>query len=90
MGSLTLDSQRHRTVSRLVFQGSSRRCDIREHDVVNGDVSRARDPFYTTKTYGTGMGLTLVEQILKQHNASFSLTANDDQGMTARVTFPRD
>lgn len=57
--------------------------------MANGDVSRAKDPFYTTKTYGTGMGLTLVEQILKQHNASFSLTANEDQGMTARVTFPR-
>ena len=58
--------------------------------MVNGDLSRARDPFYTTKTYGTGMGLTLVEQILKQHNAHFSLTANEDQGMTARVVFPRD
>ena len=57
--------------------------------MAKGDVSRAKDPFYTTKTYGTGMGLTLVEQILKQHNASFSLTANEDQGMTARVTFPR-
>ena len=58
--------------------------------MVDGDLSRARDPFYTTKTYGTGMGLTLVEQILKQHNASFSLTANEDQGMTVRVIFPRD
>ena len=57
--------------------------------MIDGDLSRARDPFYTTKTYGTGMGLTLVEQILKQHNASFSLTANEDQGMTARVAFPR-
>lgn len=58
--------------------------------MTSGDLSRAKDPFYTTKTYGTGMGLTLVEQILKQHNASFSLTANEDQGMTARVTFPRN
>ncbi len=55
----------------------------------NGDLSRVTDPFYTTKTYGTGMGLTLVKQILKQHNAQFSLIANDDQGMTATVTFPR-
>jgi signal transduction histidine kinase len=57
--------------------------------MINGDLSRARDPFYTTKTYGTGMGLTLVEQILKQHHADFSLTANEDQGMTALVVFPR-
>lgn len=56
--------------------------------MVNGELSRATDPFYTTKTYGTGMGLTLVEQILKQHQAYFSLTPNDDQGMTAIVTFP--
>ncbi|MGI9571582.1 MAG: sensor histidine kinase, partial [Desulfobulbia bacterium] len=58
--------------------------------MANGDLSRITDPFYTTKTYGTGMGLTLVEQILKQHIATLSLIANDDQGMTAKVTFPRN
>lgn len=57
--------------------------------MVEGDVTRAKDPFYTTKTYGTGMGLTLVDQILKQHEATLALSANDDQGMTARVTFPK-
>ena len=57
--------------------------------LANGDLSRVTDPFYTTKTYGTGMGLTLVDQILKQHNATLSLSANEDQGTTARVSFPR-
>jgi signal transduction histidine kinase/DNA-binding response OmpR family regulator len=56
--------------------------------MINGDLTRATDPFYTTKTYGTGMGLTLVEQILGQHGAHFALAANDEQGMTATVTFP--
>lgn len=56
--------------------------------LINGDLERVTDPFYTTKTYGTGMGLTLVEQILSQHGASFSLAANQDQGMTATVRFP--
>lgn len=56
--------------------------------LINGDLNRVTDPFYTTKTYGTGMGLTLVEQILNQHGASFSLTTNEDQGMTATVRFP--
>lgn len=54
----------------------------------NGDLSKIVDPFYTTKTYGTGMGLTLVEQILKQHNGYFSISPNEDQGMSARVTLP--
>ena len=56
--------------------------------IPNGDLSKLVDPFYTTKTYGTGMGLTLVEQILKQHNGYFSLSANPEQGMSARVTLP--
>ncbi len=34
---------------------------------------RVTDPFYTTKVYGTGMGLTLVERILAMHNGSFQL-----------------
>jgi len=56
--------------------------------LINGDLDRITDPFYTTKTYGTGMGLTLVEQILGRHDARFSLVANEDQGMTATVMFP--
>ncbi len=52
-----------------------------------GELSRVTDPFYTTKTYGTGMGLTLVEQILAQHDADFSLTPVKPHGMTALIRF---
>ncbi|THB77521.1 MAG: response regulator [Desulfobulbaceae bacterium] len=55
--------------------------------MLNGDLDKATDPFYTTKTYGTGMGLTLVEQILEQHNATFSLSQHDGPGMCARIVF---
>jgi signal transduction histidine kinase/DNA-binding response OmpR family regulator len=52
-----------------------------------GDLARVADPFYTTKTHGTGMGLTLVEQILAQHNADFSLTPAKPQGTIALIRF---
>ena len=55
-----------------------------------GDLEKLTDPFYTTKTYGTGMGLTLVEQILERHGAGFSLDRNEPGGMTALVRFPLD
>lgn len=55
--------------------------------VGNDELEHLTDPFYTTKIYGTGMGLTLVEQILGQHEASFALIPNDSQGTTALVTF---
>ncbi|MDP3478385.1 MAG: response regulator [Desulfoprunum sp.] len=50
---------------------------------------RVTDPFYTTKVYGTGMGLTLVERILAMHNGSFHLKPADDGGMIAIIILPR-
>jgi len=49
---------------------------------------RATDPFFTTKTYGTGLGLTLVEKIAALHGGSFSLQQKPDGGMEARVSLP--
>jgi signal transduction histidine kinase len=49
---------------------------------------RATDPFFTTKTYGTGLGLTLVEKIAAIHSGSFSLNRKPDGGMEACVSLP--
>ncbi len=49
---------------------------------------RAVDPFFTTKTYGTGLGLTLVEKIVAIHGGNFSLTKKPDGGMEARINLP--
>jgi signal transduction histidine kinase len=49
---------------------------------------RAVDPFFTTKTYGTGLGLTLVEKIVAIHGGNFSLTQKTDGGMEARINLP--
>ncbi len=49
---------------------------------------RATDPFFTTKTYGTGLGLTLVEKIVKIHGGKFSLNKTAEGGMEARVSLP--
>ena len=49
---------------------------------------KAMDPFFTTKTYGTGLGLTFVERIVKSHCGNFTLTRKPDGGMEARVSLP--
>ncbi len=56
--------------------------------VVNGNLDRVGDPFFTTKIYGTGMGLTLVEKIATDHGGSFHLDQDPNQGMTATVHLP--
>lgn len=40
-------------------------------------MDKATDPFFTTKTYGTGMGLTMVERVCKLHNGSMQLNRLD-------------
>ncbi len=54
----------------------------------SSDIKRVSDPFYTTKTYGTGMGLTLVEKIVAEHDGSFALRHGESGGMVACIILP--
>jgi two-component system, NtrC family, sensor histidine kinase HydH len=47
------------------------------------------DPFFTTKDTGTGLGLSVVYQIVTQHGGSVTVTRNQDKGTTFRLFFPQ-
>ncbi len=53
----------------------------------DANLSRARDPFFTTKTYGSGMGLAMVDRIIEAHAGNFSLNRREE-GMEAVVELP--
>lgn len=47
-------------------------------------------PFYSTKPYGNGIGLTLVADVLKKHNCRFSLVTSESDGLTRfTINFPK-
>ena len=46
------------------------------------------DPFFTTKDEGTGLGLSVVHQIVTQHGGSVTVQPNPDKGMTFSLLFP--
>jgi len=56
--------------------------------IVNANIVKATDPFFTTKIYGTGMGLTLVKKIVAEHQGTFSLHPGPISGTVATVTLP--
>lgn len=56
--------------------------------IADSNMKRVSDPFYTTKTYATGMGLALVEKIVADHAGSFSLQHSESGGMVANIILP--
>ena len=44
-------------------------------------------PFYTTKQEGTGIGLSLSRQIMRQHNGTLNLTRSDRNGTVFTLLF---
>ena len=53
-------------------------------------LNKATEPFFTTKTFGTGMGLTLVRRIANDHNGTLKLTNRPEGGTDAILEFQRN
>jgi two-component system, sporulation sensor kinase E len=51
-------------------------------------INRIFDPFYTTKKKGTGLGLMIVQRIVRAHGGRIELESNVNQGTTFRIWLP--
>ncbi len=51
-------------------------------------INRIFEPFYTTKKKGTGLGLMIVQRIVRAHNGGIELDSHVGRGTTFRVWFP--
>ncbi|MBU0485229.1 MAG: response regulator [Proteobacteria bacterium] len=51
-------------------------------------IEKATDPFFTTKTYGTGMGLTMVQRVTKSHGGNFSMNQHEGSGLEITINLP--
>ena len=45
-------------------------------------------PFYTTKHYGTGLGVCLSKEIIEAHNGSLNYTSVKNKGTVAKIVLP--
>ncbi len=52
-------------------------------------LARAFEPFYTTKASGTGLGLTIVSEILDRAGGRIEVESEPGRGSTFRVRLPR-
>jgi signal transduction histidine kinase len=52
------------------------------------DLSRVFEPYFTTKTSGTGLGLLIVRRIVREHGGELSIQSNEGKGLTLAIRLP--
>jgi len=52
------------------------------------NLSRIFEPFYTKKVSGTGLGLSVVKQILDSHHATITVQSEVNKGTSFTIQFP--
>lgn len=57
--------------------------------IPEADLDKIFNPFFTTRKEGTGLGLSVVHQIVIQHGGHVAAARNPDRGMTFSLFFPR-
>ena len=54
----------------------------------NLNIEKVFDPFYTTKSTGTGLGLAVVKSIIEKHNGSIEINSRRDKGTEMKIILP--
>ncbi|MDQ0200561.1 ATP-binding protein [Neobacillus ginsengisoli] len=72
-------SKEHKMLISIEDEG----CGIAEENILN-----IGEPFYTTKKDGTGLGLMVTNQIIKDHKGKFSIQSRLEKGTKVEVELP--
>ncbi len=53
------------------------------------ELAKIKEPFFTTKQKGTGLGVYLSDEIIKEHGGTIEYLSEEGKGTTVIITFPR-
>ena len=77
--SVSAESEEDNLVFKVADNGSG---------IGSDETDRVFDPFFTTKARGTGLGLTVVNNIVKSHDGFVEVDSSSKDGTTFTVTLP--
>ena len=77
-------------VLKLSPEGENLRIDVIDQGPgMDADaIKRAHEPFYTTKTHGTGLGLAVAQVVARGHHGEFRLQSELGKGTCATILLP--
>jgi two-component system, sporulation sensor kinase E len=53
------------------------------------NLSRVFEPYFTTKSSGTGLGLLIVRRIVREHGGELSIESSERKGLTLTIRLPQ-
>ena len=56
--------------------------------ISKASLSKIFEPFHTTKSYGTGLGLPIVKRITESHGGRLSIDSREGAGTTVQICLP--
>jgi PAS domain S-box-containing protein len=79
--SISVQNSVRDNMLKVIFQDTG--CGIEKINI-----DKVLEPFFTTKSDGTGLGLSLAYQIIKSHSGELKIESKKGEGTNVLVTFP--
>ncbi len=58
------------------------------HGIAPEQIGQLFEPYFTTKQNGTGLGLMIVQRIVREHGGTMEVESDKDRGTTFRIKLP--
>lgn len=94
LGLNAVQAEANRIIIRLLPDKAAGRVCIEVEDDGSGMTEETRrrifEPFFSTRTTGTGLGLPIVHRIVEEHGGSIAVESQPGRGSIFRLYLPRD